>query len=241
VYPCGSRGNAEQALGIRIRETFETQGSVLGNFVLKVHGLLNTKTGEHPAGTCRSCPDATPRHSAGLGTSAPTIWHAVPLMLLCSGCRCFRLQRQPAEILSRYRQGTQRLGSPSKAQAGAHHQLQQVRCQNPHVDAAANTSTVSCHGSCHVHDCHACLALIRSQHCLHVSVLCAPKRLCANVPSRDDDIWVGLLARKHVQLPSADAWLKMVLSADLNTRTQQVLVSCDGICNRSLAMYLCSP
>ena len=61
VYPCGSGGNAEKALGIRIRETFETQGSVLGNFVLKVHGLINTKTGEHPAGTGRSCSDATPR------------------------------------------------------------------------------------------------------------------------------------------------------------------------------------
>ena len=71
MYPCGSGGNAEKALGIRIRETFETQGSVLGNFVLKVHGLLNTKTGEHLAGTSRSFPDATPRQSAGLGTSDP--------------------------------------------------------------------------------------------------------------------------------------------------------------------------
>ena len=59
--------------------------------------------------------------------------------------------------------------------------------------------------------------------------------------SRDDDIWVGLLARKHVQLPSADAWLKMVLSADLNTRTQQVLVVCNGICGRSHCLDRCSP
>jgi hypothetical protein len=63
VYPCGSGGNAEKALGIRIRETFETQGSVLGNFVLKVHGLLNTKTGDLKAGSgCLS-----PRTNPGLG------------------------------------------------------------------------------------------------------------------------------------------------------------------------------
>lgn len=40
--------------------------------------------------------------------------------------------------------------------------------------------------------------------------------------SQDDDIWAGLVARKHMQLPTADAWLKMVASADINTRTQRV-------------------
>lgn len=40
--------------------------------------------------------------------------------------------------------------------------------------------------------------------------------------SKDEDIWAGLVARKHMQLPTADAWLKMVASADINTRTQRV-------------------
>ena len=44
VYPCGP-GTADRALGLRVRETFETQSSALGSFVLKVQGLLNTKTG----------------------------------------------------------------------------------------------------------------------------------------------------------------------------------------------------
>ena len=70
--------------------------------------------------------------------------------------------------------------------------------------------------------------------------------------SRDDDIWVGLLARKHVQLPSADAWFKMVLSADLNTRSQQARRACrphpttqpgcDSICNkRSVSCLMPQP
>lgn len=46
VFPCGnSGGNADRALGLRVRETFETQSSAIGSIVLKVQGLLNTKTG----------------------------------------------------------------------------------------------------------------------------------------------------------------------------------------------------
>jgi hypothetical protein len=45
VFPCGSRGNSDRALGLRVRETFETQSSAIGSIVLKVQGLLNTKTG----------------------------------------------------------------------------------------------------------------------------------------------------------------------------------------------------
>ena len=85
VYPCGSGGNAEKALGIRIRETFETQGSVLGNFVLKVHGLLNTKTGEAPRHPGRSSPAATPRlNTATLHASTGTM---VLVRLLTSGAQ----------------------------------------------------------------------------------------------------------------------------------------------------------
>lgn len=37
-----------KSLGLRVRETILTQGNgILGNLALKVHGVLNTRTGEH--------------------------------------------------------------------------------------------------------------------------------------------------------------------------------------------------
>ena len=42
-----------KSLGLRVRETILTQGNgILGNLALKVHGVLNTRTGEHLQPRC---------------------------------------------------------------------------------------------------------------------------------------------------------------------------------------------
>lgn len=137
VFPCGPGGNSDRALGLRIRETFETQSSAIGSIVLKVQGLLNTKTGTSQP-PLRSGPlPAFGAYTSSSKADSPATSVCYHATFTCcrvtpGPCRYTELPRQPEKVRGWLGQGPQCCSSTCQIQIWAGPLLQQARIRMPH-------------------------------------------------------------------------------------------------------------